>query len=72
VRHGAGVAVMTVGGVFGADHANTILGAGRADLVAIARAHLADPHLTARAAAAYGLEPAWPPQYLRAKTLPGP
>lgn len=72
VRHGAGVAVMTVGGVFGADHANTILGAGRADLVAIARAHLADPHLTARAAAAYGLDPAWPPQYLGAKTLPRP
>jgi anthraniloyl-CoA monooxygenase len=64
--------VITVGGVFGIDHVHTILGAGRADLVAIARAHLADPHLTARAAAAAGLDVAWPPQYVRARTLPRP
>jgi anthraniloyl-CoA monooxygenase len=44
---------------------NTILAAGRADLVALARPHLTDPNFTLRAAAWYGVttDVAWPPQY---------
>ncbi|MBP1642935.1 MAG: yqjM [Acidobacteria bacterium] len=71
IRFEAGVRVMAVGGIMDADHANTVLGAGRADLVAIARAHLADPHLTLRAASRYGVEVPWPGQYLRGKPPAG-
>jgi anthraniloyl-CoA monooxygenase len=67
IRYEAGVRVMAVGGILDADHANTVLAAGRADLVAIARAHLADPHLTLRAATRYGVDVTWPGQYLRGK-----
>jgi anthraniloyl-CoA monooxygenase len=64
IRHDAHVKVMTVGGVPDADHANTVLAAERADLVAIARGHLLDPYLTLRAAAgARHAAFAWPKQY---------
>jgi anthraniloyl-CoA monooxygenase len=42
---------------------NTILAAGRADLVALGRPHLVDPGFTMRAAAWYGAPAACPPQY---------
>jgi anthraniloyl-CoA monooxygenase len=48
VKFGAGVTVMAVGGIAGADHANTVVGAGRADLCALARPHLSDPSLVNR------------------------
>jgi anthraniloyl-CoA monooxygenase len=65
VKHGAGIAVMTVGGVQGADHANTIIGAGRADLCAMARPFLSDPALVNRHAQAEGvIVPSWPRSYL--------
>jgi anthraniloyl-CoA monooxygenase len=67
IRLEGGVPTMTVGNVQDVDQANTILAAGRADLVALARAHLADPSLTLRAAAAYGVDVPWPSQYLAAK-----
>jgi anthraniloyl-CoA monooxygenase len=51
VRNEAGVATMAVGNIFEADHVNSILAAGRADLVALARPHLIDPMWTLRAAA---------------------
>jgi anthraniloyl-CoA monooxygenase len=70
IRHEARVPVIAVGGIQDADHANTVLGAGRADLVAIARAHLADPSLTLHAAARYGVEVEWPGQYLPARPRP--
>jgi anthraniloyl-CoA monooxygenase len=63
IRHEAHVKVMAVGGIFDLDHANTLLAAGRADLVALARAHLADPYLTLHEAVRYGLEPEWPDPY---------
>ena len=64
VRHQARVPVMAVGALLGADHANTVLAAGRADLAVMARPHLNDPYLTAHAAAGYGVpEFAWPGQY---------
>ncbi len=68
IRFEADVPVMAVGGVMSPDHVNSVIAAGRADLCAIARAHLTDPYLTLRAAAQYGFdEPAWPVQYLPAK-----
>jgi anthraniloyl-CoA monooxygenase len=43
---------------------NTIVAAGRADLVALARPHLANPHFTLEASAWYGHRPQrWPIQY---------
>ena len=64
IRNEAGLATMCVGAISSADQVNTILTAGRADLVAIGRAHLADPSLTLRAAAWYGVDlPGTPPQY---------
>ncbi len=66
-----GLRVMAVGAILGADHVNTILAAGRADLCAIARGHLLDPHLTLRASVAYGFpDQFFPPQYLAAKPQP--
>ena len=56
IRNEAGIATMAVGAISSADQINTILAAGRADLVAIGRGHLVDPSLTLRAAAWYGLE----------------
>jgi anthraniloyl-CoA monooxygenase len=63
IRNEAGLATMCVGAISTADQVNTILAAGRADLVAIGRAHLADPSFTMRAAAWYGVDIAVPPPY---------
>lgn len=51
IRNEAGVATMAVGNIYEVDHVNSILAAGRADLVALGRPHLADPVWTLRAAA---------------------
>jgi len=68
IRHEAQVPVMAVGALLGADHANTVLAAGRADLAVMARPHLADPYLTVHAAARYERpEYAWPGQYWRGR-----
>ena len=64
IRNEARVATMAVGSITTADQMNTILAAGRADLVALGRPHLADPSFVARAAGWYGVEIATPPQYL--------
>jgi anthraniloyl-CoA monooxygenase len=59
---------MCVGNITTADQANTILAAGRADLVALGRPHLVDPFFTMKAAAWYGADAAFcPPQYLPGK-----
>ena len=64
IRNEAGVATMCVGSITSADQANTILAAGRADLVALARPHLTDPSFTLHAAARYGVRGvSCPPQY---------
>jgi anthraniloyl-CoA monooxygenase len=63
IRNEAGIATMAVGAISSADQINTILAAGRADLVAIGRGHLIDPSLTLRAAAWYGLDMSIAPQY---------
>jgi anthraniloyl-CoA monooxygenase len=68
IRNEVGIATMAVGAIFEPDHVNSIVMAGRADLCAIARPHLADPYWTLHAAAqlGYGDVP-WPAQYLSGK-----
>jgi anthraniloyl-CoA monooxygenase len=64
IRNEARVATMCVGNITTADQVNTILAAGRADLVALARPHLVDPFFTMKAAAWYGASAILcPPQY---------
>ena len=68
VRNEAHVATMCVGNITTADQVNTILAAGRADLVALGRPHLTDPSFTIKAAAWYGAKDAYaPPQYMPGK-----
>ncbi len=68
VRNEAGIATMAVGAIFEPDHVNSILMAGRADLCALARPHLADPYWTLHAAAQLGVtDVEWPVQYLSGK-----
>ena len=65
IRNEAGIATMAVGNIYEPDHANSILMAGRADLVCLARPHLADPYWTLHAALALGdTQQAWPAPYL--------
>ena len=68
IRNEVGIATMAVGAISEADHANSIIAAGRADLCAIARPHLADPAWTLHEAAKIGMTSvAWPKQYRSAK-----
>jgi anthraniloyl-CoA monooxygenase len=68
VRNVAGVPTIAVGNIFEADHVNSIIAAGRADLCAIARPHLAHPSWTLAEAAAQGYtEQWWPEPYRPAK-----
>ena len=56
---------MAVGNIYEPDHVNSILMAGRADLVCLARPHLADPYWTLHAAATLGDRGVtWPDPYL--------
>ena len=68
VRLEAGIPTMAVGNITTPDQINTILAAGRADLVTLARPHLSNPFFTLHAAAHYSWEHQhWPDQYLRGK-----
>lgn len=65
IRNDAGMATMAVGNIYEPDHVNSILLAGRADLVCLARPHLADPYWTLHAAAELNdTGVAWPDPYL--------
>jgi len=64
IRNETGMATIAVGNIYEPDHVNSILMAGRADLVALARPHLTDPYWTLHAAAALGdRDVAWPSPY---------
>jgi anthraniloyl-CoA monooxygenase len=64
IRNELDVPTIAVGNIFEADHVNTIIAAGRADLCALARPHLADPAWTLHAAAEQGVKDMpWPKQY---------
>lgn len=68
VRLECGIPTMAVGNITTPDQVNTILAAGRADLVTLARPHLANPFFTLHAAAHYNWGgQVWPNQYLRGK-----
>lgn len=68
VRNEAKIPTIAVGNITTADQVNTILAAGRADLCALARPHLHDPHWTLRAAAEMGhVDQRWPNPYLSGK-----
>ena len=62
IRHEVGIPVMAVGGIAGADHANTLVASGRADLCALARPHLAHASLTARHAVEEHVDTVWWPK----------
>ena len=64
IRNEVGIATIAVGAISEADHANSIIAAGRANLCAVARPHLADPYFTLHAAADYDWRGiSWPKQY---------
>ena len=68
IRNEAEIPTVAVGNITTWDQVNTIIAAGRADLVALARPHLANPHFTLEASAFYGVEAQrWPVQYVSAK-----
>ena len=68
IRNEVGIPTIVAGNIWEHDHVNTIIGAGRADLCALARPHLADPAWTLHAAAAqaYG-DVEWARPYLGGK-----
>ncbi|MBB3148203.1 anthraniloyl-CoA monooxygenase [Phyllobacterium trifolii] len=64
IRNETGMATMAVGNIYEPDHVNSILLAGRADLVCLARPHLSDPYWTLHAAVALGDKTeSWPKPY---------
>jgi anthraniloyl-CoA monooxygenase len=69
VRNEIGIATLAVGNIFEADHVNSIIAAGRADLCALARPHLSNPAWTLCAAAEQQYqEQEWPDPYLSGKS----
>ena len=68
IRNETGLATMAVGNIYEPDHVNSILMAGRADLVCLARPHLADPYWTLHAGVALNdPDVPWPLPYLRGR-----
>ena len=64
IRNEAGIGTLAVGNIYEPDHVNSILMAGRADLVCLARPHLADPYWTLHAGAdAHYQGTTWPKPY---------
>jgi len=69
IRQEADIATIAVGAISEADHVNSIIAAGRADLCAVARPHLANPAWTLTEAAKIGYSRVnWPKQYNSAKS----
>ncbi|MCC9705076.1 bifunctional salicylyl-CoA 5-hydroxylase/oxidoreductase [Streptomyces sp. MNU76] len=73
IRHEVGVPVIAVGAISSWDDVNSLILAGRADLCALARPHLYDPHWTLHAAAEQGYEgpgAPWPAPYRAGSRCP--
>ncbi len=69
IRNEVGIPTIAVGAIFEADHVNSIVAAGRADLCAVARPHLADPAWTLHEAARIDYQGiAWPKQYISGRS----
>jgi anthraniloyl-CoA monooxygenase len=68
IRNRVGISTIAVGAISEADHVNSIIAAGRADLCAVARPHLANPAWTLTEAARIGFTGVeWPRQYISGK-----
>src|SRR5581483_373901 len=68
IRNEVGIGTLAVGNIYEPDHVNSILMAGRADLVCLGRPHLADPYWTLHAAADLKYQGVtWPKPYLRGR-----
>ncbi len=68
VRNEIGIPTIAVGNIYEADHVNSIVAAGRADLCALARPHLANAAWTLASAAEQKYHAqAWPDPYLSGK-----
>jgi 2,4-dienoyl-CoA reductase-like NADH-dependent reductase (Old Yellow Enzyme family) len=67
IRREAGIPTIAVGRITDPAQADQIIRSGQADMVALARAELRNPHWPLLAAAALKQEIAWPPQYERAR-----
>jgi anthraniloyl-CoA monooxygenase len=67
IRNEAGIGAIAVGSIYEADHANSIIAAGRADLCAVGRPHLANPAWTLAEAARIGYTGGMAKQYLPGK-----
>jgi len=68
IRNEVGIATLAVGNIYESDHVNSILMAGRADLVCLGRPHLADPYWTLHAAAdLHYTGVTWPKPYERGR-----
>jgi anthraniloyl-CoA monooxygenase len=69
IRNEVGIPTIAVGAIFEADHANSIIASGRADLCAVARPHLANPAWTLAETAKIGYtDLPWPKQYYAGKS----
>lgn len=70
IRNEVGIATIVAGNISTADQANTLIAAGRTDLVAFGRPIMNEPHFVLSAAAHYGhVNQSWAPQYLSGKFL---
>jgi anthraniloyl-CoA monooxygenase len=70
IRNEVGIPTIVAGNVTTADQANTLVAAGRTDIVAFGRVMMNEPHLVLAAAAHYGYaDQYWPPQYISGKFL---
>jgi len=67
IRLGVGIPTITAGNISTAEDVNSILVAGRADLCAIARAHIWDPYWTRHAAHGQHFSTHWPSPYYSMK-----
>jgi anthraniloyl-CoA monooxygenase len=68
IRNEVGIPTIAVGAIFEADHVNSIIASGRADLCALARPHLANPAWTLIETARIGYTGLpWPKQYYAGK-----
>ncbi len=70
IRNEVGIPTIAVGAISSYDDVNTIILSGRADLCALARPHLYDPHWTLHAAADQGFAAEWVPQYRAGSRTP--
>lgn len=64
IRNEVGIPTIVAGNITSADQANTLVAAGRTDIVALGRPIMNEPHMVLSAAAHYGHDrQAWPQQY---------